>query len=665
MPWFKTTPHRAWAAAATWAGAGLLAAGSALAQAPAASPAGAAPTAPKRYDVRDFFSNPPQAYFRLSEDGKRLAFMAPVPMPLDDKSGKGGTVNRRNIHVQDLNGSTPVGTPRVLTQESARDVNNYFWKGNRTLIYQKDFGGDENYHVVAVDAVTGKVTDLTPWEGVRAEVIDDLPDDPQHMLISHNKRDKKVFDIYRVNVATGASTLVGENPGDVTSWITDHRGQLRLGVASRGTDTFVVYRPGNAGKFKDIIKTDFKTEVQPLFFTADNKRFYALSNRGRDKKALVTIDPAKPDAEQLIFERNDVDLWSAVWSRKAKRMTHAEFMTAKMERKFFDEAVAKRFAALATKLPGMEINLQSATRDESKFIVAASSDVTEGARYIYDAKGDTLTRLAVINPKIDPKDMAPMRPISYTSRDGLTINGYLTLPVGKDAKNLACIVNPHGGPWARDGWGFNPEVQFLANRGFCVLQMNFRGSTGYGRKFWEASFKQWGRTMQNDVTDGVQWLISQGIADPKRVGIYGGSYGGYTTLAGVTFTPDLYAAAVNYVGVSNLLTFMNTIPPYWEPWRKQMYEMVGNPETEKAALMAASPVFHADKIRTPLFVAQGARDPRVNKAESDQIVEALRKRGVDVEYMVKDNEGHGFQNEENKFEFYGAMERFFLKHLKP
>ena len=261
--------------------------------------------------------------------------------------------------------------------------------------------------------------------------------------------------------------------------------------------------------------------------------------------------------------------------------------------------------------------------------------------------------------------MADMKPITYTSRDGLTIHGYLTLPKGREAKDLPVVVNPHGGPWARDGWGFNNEAQFMANRGYAVLQMNFRGSTGYGRKFWETSFKQWGKTMQDDITDGVQWLVKQGIADPARVAIYGGSYGGYATLAGVAFTPELYACGVDYVGVSNLFTFMNTIPPYWEPGRKMFYEMVGDPAADKDSLLmaSASPVMHADKIVCPLFIAQGRNDPRVNVDESDQMVKALEARGVKVEYMVKDNEGHGFHNEENRFDFYGAMEKFLDQHI--
>jgi dipeptidyl aminopeptidase/acylaminoacyl peptidase len=272
-------------------------------------------------------------------------------------------------------------------------------------------------------------------------------------------------------------------------------------------------------------------------------------------------------------------------------------------------------------------------------------------------------KIADVSPWINENELAEMKPISYTSGDGLTIHGYLTLPPGKKAANLPVVVNPHGGPWARDYWGYNPEVQFLANRGYAVLQVNFRTSTGYGKSFWEAGFKEWGLKIQDDITDGVNWLVGEGIADPKRVGIYGGSFGGYATLAGLAFTPDLYACGVDYVGVANLFTLIKTIPPYWEPLREMMYEMMGHPEKDKDLYEKVSPIFHADNIRVPVLVAQGANDPRVNKAESDQIVEALKAKGIEVEYMVKDNEGHGFQNEENRFDFYRAMERFLGKHL--
>jgi dipeptidyl aminopeptidase/acylaminoacyl peptidase len=622
------------------------------------------PAAPPQaqFPLKDFFTHPERGYFRLSEDGKTLGFMQPVPQP-------DGT-RRLNVFVQPLQGSEPVGEPRRLTSETARDIGTYYWKGSDTILYEKDFGGDENTHVVAVDVKTGKITDLTPGDKVRAGIQDDLPEDADHILITHNRRNPQVFDVYRVDLRTGKETLVAENPGDIVSWITDHAGRVRAAVRSAGLDTIIVYRADEQSAFKPVITTDYKTEVDPAFFTPDDRKLYAISNRGRDKKALVLIDPARPDAEEVLFVHDEVDVGGASYSRERKKLTLAEFQTAKLERKFFDAATEQVYRRIGAKLPGYEITLQSATRAEDKFIVAASNDRTPGARYIYDVKADAIGKLGDINPKIPEGAMARVTPIQYKSRDGLTINGYLTLPTdavlgGAEPKKLPCIVNPHGGPWARDGWGFNPEIQFLANRGYCVLQMNFRGSTGYGRAFWQASFGQWGLKMQDDVSDGVQWLIRQGIADPRRIGIYGGSYGGYATLAGVAFTPELYAAAVDYVGVANLFTFMNTIPPYWKPFVPKLYDMVGNPEKDAERLKATSPVFHADRIKTPLFIAQGARDPRVNKAESDQMVQALVKRGVEVKYMVKDNEGHGFHNEENRFEFYAAMESFLAQHLKP
>ncbi|GAI07043.1 unnamed protein product, partial [marine sediment metagenome] len=345
-------------------------------------------------------------------------------------------------------------------------------------------------------------------------------------------------------------------------------------------------------------------------------------------------------------------------SKKQKKITGVAYFTDKRHYHFFDQERKELQEDLERRLPGYEVAITDRSRDETKLIIITYSDKGLGAYYFYDLTTGEFRKMIEISPWLEEKYMADMRPIKYTSRDGLTINGYLTLPKGLTPKNLPVVVNPHGGPWYRDYWGYNPEVQFLANRGYAVLQMNFRGSTGYGRKFWELGFKEWGKKMQDDITDGVNWLIEQGIADPKRIGIYGGSYGGYATLAGLTFTPDLYACGVDYVGISNIISWFKAIPPYWEPMREMFYEMVGDPEKDKELLEAASPLFHVDKIKVPLFIAQGANDPRVPKAESDQMVEALKARGIEVPYMVKDNEGHGFANEENRFDFYGAMEEF-------
>ena len=602
--------------------------------------------AAKQIPMRDFFKNPQEASHQISPDGKYLSWRAPFE-------------RRMNVFVKPISG----GETKRVTGETARDIGGYFWKGDR-ILYVKDFGGDENFHVVSVNIRGEDLKDLTPGEKVRAEVVDGLVDDDKNVIISHNRRDAKVFDVFRINVATAEEKLIAQNPGNITSWMTDHDGKLRVAGATDGVNTTMLYREKEEDAFKPILTTNFKEQVEAVLFTFDNKRLIVNSNRGRDKSAIFEFDPGTAKEGRLIAESAEVDMTGVSHSRKRKVLTTANFTTWKTQRTFLDKEAETMFKVVEAKLPGYEIAFTSSNKAEDKYIVATYNDKTRGKRYLFDKQTSRLEFISDISPWLPESELADMKPVKYTTRDGLVINGYLTLPKGVAAKNLKVVVNPHGGPWARDEWGFNPEIQFLANRGYAVFQMNFRGSTGYGRKFWEASFKQWGKTMQDDVTDGVQWLVKEGIADPKRIAIYGGSYGGYTTLAGITFTPDLYAAAVDYVGVSNLFTFMNTIPPYWKPFIAMLEEMVGDPVKDKDMLTSASPVFHADKIKTPLFVAQGAKDPRVNKDESDQMVAALKKRGVAVEYMVKDNEGHGFRNEENRFDFYEAMEKFLAKYIK-
>ncbi len=525
---------------------------------------------------------------------------------------------------------------------------------------RRDTAGDENFKLFSVKRDGSGLLNLTPWDGVRADVVDVPYKDRRHIIIEHNKRNKEVFDAFRVDVETGETTLLIENPGDVTGYNTDHEGVIRIEQVSDGVNSKLLYRASEKEPFKQVLETNFRDQLNPDVFTADDKHLIATSNLGRDKAALVEVDPATMKEVKTIYENPEVDVDGGIWSEARGVLTGAVYTTDKVHYVFFDKTRGDLQQTLEDKLPGTEVHVTSTDRAEDRWMVRTVSDRSLGDEYIYDSKTKALTHVADVAPWIKPDQMAAMTPITYQSRDGLTIHGYLTLPSGVEAKNLPMVVNPHGGPWARDDWGFNPEVQFLANRGYAVLQMNFRSSTGYGRKFWEAGFGQWGLTMQNDVTDGVNEMVKRGVADPKRVGIYGGSYGGYATLAGVAFTPDLYAAAVDYVGVANLQTFMKTIPAYWEPARKMMEEMVGQ---DPAKLHAQSPINSADKIKTPLLVAQGAHDPRVNKDESDQMVKALRARGVDVPYMVKDNEGHGFHNEENRFAFYRAMEQFFGKYL--
>ncbi len=603
--------------------------------------------APK-IELQDFFRNSEKTAFKISPNGEYLAYMAPYE-------------NRMNIHVQKI-GEQDI---QMLTQETDRDIAGYFWVTDDRLLYLKDDGGDENFALYGVDRNGENLIMLTD-PGVKIQIIDDLEDIPEFVIIGSNKRIPEIFDAYRLNVNTGEQTLIAENPGNISTWMTDHNGKLRIASTTDGVNTTLMYRGTEEENFKPVLTTNFKESFNPQFFDFDNGSVvYGSSNLGRDKSAIVKFDMEKGEEIEELFsdDYNDVD--GLGYSRKKKVITSARWYGEKAERHYFDSESEATYQDLQAKLPGYEVAVTSVNKEENKYIVRTYSDKSRGAYYFYNKDSKALTKIAELSPWMNEEDMADMNPITYKSRDGLTIHGYLTLPKGIEAKNLPVVINPHGGPWARDYWGFNPEIQFLANRGYAVLQMNFRGSISYGREFWEASFKQWGQTMQDDVTDGANWLIEQGIADANRIAIYGGSYGGYATLAGLTFTPDLYACGIDYVGVSNLFTFMETIPPYWTQFLEMLYEMVGHPETDAEMLAAYSPSLQAERITAPLFIAQGANDPRVKKSESDQMVEAMKERGVDVEYLVKDNEGHGFHNEENRFEFYEAMERFLGKHMNP
>ncbi len=600
-------------------------------------------------DMKDFFRNGNKASFRISPDGNYFSYRA-------DYMGK------MNVFVQKVSDTNAVR----VTNDTKRSISMYLWKGNR-IVYMQDVGGDENYQLFSVKPDGSDLITLTPFPGYRSNILDDLryiPGKENQILVTINKRNKEYFDPYMIDIETGKMTLLYENKENYDSWYIDNNGIIRMATKTDGVNITYLYRNSEKDNFTELLTTSFKETFNPQSFNADNQHLYVISNIGRDKTALVEYDPMAKKELKVMYSNPDYDLNEIFYDRMRKVPAFVMWTGVKSEKHFFDKEWESIYMGLQKKYKNYELEVVSYDNDRSKAIVWVGNDKSPARYYIYDFKTKETTLAADPYPWINENDMASMKPISYTTRDGLTIQGYLTLPKGMEAKNLPVVVNPHGGPWARDDWYFNPEVQFLANRGYAVFQMNFRGSTGYGKKFWEASFKQWGKKMQDDITDGVEWLKKEGIADPKRIAIYGGSYGGYATLAGVAFTPDLYACAVDYVGVSNLFTFMKTIPPYWKPYLDQFYEMVGHPEKDSMLLASASPALHADKIKAPLFIAQGANDPRVNKAESDQVVNALKKRGVEVEYLVKNDEGHGFHNQDNQYDFYGSMEKFLEKHLK-
>jgi dipeptidyl aminopeptidase/acylaminoacyl peptidase len=603
---------------------------------------------PPLIPLRDFFRNPERTAYQISPTGESIAFLRPYG-------------NRLNIWVQSVKG----GDARQVTAVTERDITSYLWKSDNHLLFLQDSGGDENFHLFSADPNGDTIRDLTPIPGVQVRLVDDLHDRPDEIIVALNQRTREIFDAYRLNVKTGELMCIAENPGNIDQWVTDHAGNIRAATTTDGVNSSLLYRESPEGAWRTVLTTTFQESFSPQFFTFDDRRLFGVSNIGRDKSAAIELDLETGREVQLLTEDSQVDISALSYSRKRKVLTLATFTDWKTQRFFFDQPTQALYQELERRLAGYEVMVISANDDETVFVVRTFSDRSLGAFYLYDSLSGELTKLADRAPWLPEDQLSEMKPIEYQARDGLTIRGYLTLPAGREPNNLPVVINPHGGPWHRDSWTFIPEVQFLANRGFAVMQMNFRGSIGYGRKFWEAGFKEWGGKMQDDITDGVYWLIEQGIADPTRVAIYGASYGGYAVLEGLVKTPDLYAAAVDYVGVSNLFTFFKTIPPYWTPYLEMMYEMVGHPEKDRDWFQEHSPALNADKIVKPLLVAQGAKDPRVNINESNQIVDALRKRGVEVVYMVKENEGHGFQNEENRFDFYEAMEKFLHIHLSP
>jgi len=605
---------------------------------------------PPKLPLEDFFRKPDRITVRLSPGGRYIAWKQPWE-------------RRLNIHVRDLE----TGEVRRVTSATQRDIGAHAWASEGRLIYVQDSGGDENFRLHAIGHDASNPLDLTPWPGVKCSLVDDLEDNDEEILFQMNRRNPEVFDVYRLNVHTGEMTVIAENPGNIQRWITDPDGRLRLATTTDGVNSSILFRGEESDAWRTVATYNFKEQAVPVAFTYDDGAVaWVVSNVGRDKSALCTYDMRAGRETGVVFEHPDVDIAGVIHSRLRKKMTGVAYVTEKTRYEFTDETLRRLHAFLDERLPGYENRMVSHSRDERRWVVFHGSDRTQGGYHlldIADGGGMTLTPLFDLAPWLPEDHMAPMEPIAYEAHDGLLIHGYLTLPAGRAPESLPLIVHPHGGPWVRDAWGFDPAVQFLANRGYAVLQMNYRGSSGYGRRFLEAGFGQWGLRMQDDVTAGVEWAVRKGIADPRRVAIYGGSYGGYAVLAGLTKTPDLYACGISYVGVSNLFTWIAAIPPYWKPYLEMMHEMVGHPERDAERFRQTSPFFNAGRIRAPLFVAQGANDPRVRKAESDQIVEALRARGVEVEYMVKDNEGHGFSNEENRFEFFRAMESFLAKHL--
>ncbi len=620
----------------------------------------AAAQQPALIDREIFFGNPEYAGAQISPDGKYISFIK----PLNDV---------RNVWVKGAD--EPFEKARPLTAEKKRPISGYFWSwDSKYILFTKDNDGDENFNVFSVDPSAAPAAgsevpasnNLTSAKGVRT-IIYDVPEaNPDFIYIGINDRDKSWHDLYKVQISTGTKTLVRENKDRLTGWEFDNAGTLRMATRSPQDGSTEVLKV-DGDKFTVVYTCGVFEGCGPVRFDKDNKLVYFLSNKGnRDLTQLVLLDPES--GKETLVEQDPmgrVDFGNASFSNVTKQLISTAYMDEKTRIYWKDKNFEKDYNFIKKKIGDREIAFGSSTKDESKFVVTTYSDLDPGTVWLFDRKTKNLSTLYTVRENLPRASLSPMRPVRYKSSDGLEVPAYLTLPKGLPEKNLPLVVVPHGGPWARDGWGYNSFAQFLANRGYAVLQPNFRGSTGYGKKYLDAGNLQWGDKMQDDITWGVQYLVDQGIADTKRIGIMGGSYGGYATLAGVAFTPDRYAAAIAIVAPSNLKTLLDWIPPYWEAGRTLFHKRMGDPNTPEGAaqIKRQSPLFSADKIKTPLMIVQGANDPRVTKLEADQMVIALRDRNYPVQYLLADDEGHGFARPVNNMSMFAAGEKFLAKYL--
>lgn len=592
--------------------------------------------------------NPEKVQPQLSPDGKRMAYIAPVNDVLNVWVGDVGKENYRPV-----------------TKDTDRGIRAYFWAyDNKHLLYIQDKGGDENWRLYSVNLESDETRDLTPFEGVQAQVISRNKDFPNELLVGLNKENPQAHDVYHLNIAGGVLELVAKNPGNIIGWVTDRKLKVRAAMAANAEGGFdLLYRDSEEDDFRTLFTwpSDDTLASGPVGFTKDGKSLYLQDSRNANTGRLVKLVIDSGDID-VIAEDPDFDVSGVITDPDTYEPQAVAFNRDRNEWVPLDSSVEEDFKVIKDLHRGDFFVVNRDLADET-WLVAFTADNGPIPYYAYDRKTKSATFLFDHRPDMNKYVLAEVEPIAFKSRDGLTIHGYITFPPGLERKGLPMVLNVHGGPWHRDAWGFNPESQWFANRGYVSLQVNFRGSTGYGKKFVNAGDREWGRNMHNDLIDAVEWAIEQGYAEREKIAIFGGSYGGYAALVGATFTPDVFRCAVDIVGVSNIITWINGIPPYWKPLLDMFYKRVGHPEKDKEFLESRSPLFKVDQIKIPMLIAQGANDPRVPLLESEQIVAALKEKGIDHDYMVFEDEGHGFAKPENRLKFYYAADKFLAKHL--
>jgi dipeptidyl aminopeptidase/acylaminoacyl peptidase len=592
------------------------------------------------------FGNPEKTSPQLSPDGKYLAYIAP---------------DENNVLQVWLRTVGQEGD-QILTADKKRGVRIFFWTYDADqLIYMQDSDGDENFHLYLVNVQSKIVRDLTPFQGVKAEVVGLEPKFPEQVLVGLNLNNPQKFDVYRINLKNGAVEFDTDNPGNIISWTADAKLQVRAATASTPDGGYDLLLKTPDQQWEILRHWGPEEEGSSLEFSADGQTLYIEGNHDANALRLLALD-LDTRQETVIAEDEQYDVVGIIIQPLTRVIQAVSFYKDKQEWQVIDQSIVADFEEIAKVRPG-EFSVISRDLEDKTWLVAYNTDNGPVYYYAYNRESKTSTFLFSNQPKLEGLQLAAMQPISLEARDGLTIHGYFTTPVGIPSENLPTVLLVHGGPWVRDTWGLDPEAQWLANRGYAVLQVNYRGSTGYGKAFVNAGNREWAGTMHDDLIDSVNWLVEQGISDPQKIAIMGGSYGGYATLVGLTFTPEVFAAGVDIVGPSSLITLIETIPPYWEPLKAMLYHRVGNLETEEEFLKSRSPLFFADRIQKPLLIGQGANDPRVKQSESDQIVAAMQQAGLPVQYVLYPDEGHGFARPENRLHFFAIAEEFLAKYL--
>ena len=593
------------------------------------------------------FDLPEKISPQISPDGSLVAYLAPYNKVL-------------NVWLYDRK----TKTDRVLTLDQGRGIHYYAWAPDgKSILFLQDQGGDENWHLYQMDISAGPAKDLTPFKGVQARGLEIDKHFPDRILIELNKEDVSRHDVYRLELKTGALELVARNTGQISDWIVDAEMRVRGAVATRPEGGHeVMIRESESSPWRKIFSWDLADSMTSgvIGFTKSGKELYLIDSRGTDTARLVKMDLVTGKTETLFFDPQ-YDVSSVIIDPDDREIDMVSVNRARIEWTALRDSAHKDLTALRNTGAG-DLLLLNQSYDKRYWIVGFNSDISPLKYYIYDKHRGTSEFLFTHRPALLKYPLASMQPIMIPSRDGLLLKGYQTLPkYGK--KPFPAVLFVHGGPWTRDGWGYDPMAQWLADRGYACLQINFRGSTGFGKKFVNAGDKEWGRKMQNDLSDAAAWAVRQGLADPKRVGIMGASYGGYAALAAAAFTPEVFRCAVDMFGPSDLATLIRAMPPYWSVEKTNIVRRMGDPETEAAFLKERSPIFSANKIRIPVLIAQGVNDPRTPKSESDRMVEALRQRGIECQYVVFPDEGHGFVKPANRLQFFKTAETFLARHL--